>query len=110
MSKEHYGRHALMKALEQIKDRLPVNEIQYGYVFNDFLFAKNKTLFRPLGVIDWAWYTSATLKSAILEERMGDYYTEMLNDSRSPSNIWKDKKKEKKMKEYYANRYSSEGV
>ena len=126
IKRQQYGRYALTKALRQVKDTerlagrsvysgLPVDELNYGFVFNDFIFAKNKTLFRPLGIIDWAWFTTAKLRDAILGERIGDYYTEMLNDPRSPSNKWRDKEKEKEMKDYYANRYSlaaysSEGV
>ena len=126
MKKQQYGRYALMKALSQVRETerltgssiysgLFVDELNYGFVFNDFIFAKNKTLFRPLGIIDWAWFTTAKLRDAVLGERMSDYYTEMLNDPRSPSNKWRDKEKEKEMKDYYANRYSlaaysSEGV
>jgi hypothetical protein len=126
VKKQQYGRYALMKALSQVRETerltgssiysgLPVDELNYGFVFNDFIFAKNKTLFRPLGIIDWAWFTTAKLRGAVLGERMSDYYTEMLNDPRSPSNKWRDKEKEKEMKDYYANRYSlaaysSEGV
>ena len=126
MKKQQYGRYALMKALSQVRETerltgssiysgLPVDELNYGFVFNDFIFAKNKTLFRPLGIIDWAWFTTAKLRDAMLGERMSDYYTEMLNHSKSPSNKWRDKEKEKEMKDYYANRYSlaaysSEGV
>ena len=121
IKRQQYGRYALTKALRQVKEAeiltgrsvysgLPVDELNYGFVFNDFIFAKNKTLFRPLGVIDWAWFTSAKLRDAMLGDSMRAYYTEMLNDSRSPNNKWQDKKKEKEMKAYYAARFSSEGV
>tara|TARA_R110002020_G_scaffold65744_3_gene173387 strand:- start:828 stop:1196 length:369 start_codon:yes stop_codon:yes gene_type:complete len=121
IKKQQYGRYALTKAVRQVKDTerltgrsvysgLPIDELHHGFVFNDFLFAKNKTLFRPLGILDWAWFTTAKLRDAMLGERMGAYYIEMLNDSRSPNNKWRDKKKEKEMKEYYATRFSSEGI
>ena len=121
IKRQQYGRYALTKTLRQVKEAeiltgrsvysgLPVDELNYGFVFNDFIFAKNKTLFRPLGVIDWAWFTSPKLRDAMLGDSMRAYYTEMLNDSRSPNNKWQDKKKEKEMKAYYADRFSSEGV
>jgi len=39
---------------------------------------------------------------AIEFDAMSEYYEEMLKDKRSPDNIWKDKGKEKQLKEGYS--------
>ena len=49
IKRQQYGRYALTKALRQVKDTerlagrsvysgLPVDELNYGFVFNDFIF------------------------------------------------------------------------
>ena len=109
MSKTPYGTYALQEALKQLRQIEP--ELIYssapsvqGTVFNNFLIAKNKTRFRPVGILDWAHFTMAGLRNAIQNESLNDYYLEMLEDPRSPSNCWKDKEFEALKKEQYANR------
>ena len=109
MSKTPYGTYALQEALKQLRQIKP--ELVYsrsssvqGTVFNNFLIAKNKTRFRPVGILDWAHYTKKGMCFAIQNDVLQQYYEEMLEDSRSPSNVWKDKKKEQNLKDYYANR------
>jgi len=75
-----------------------------GRIFNGFVIAKTKTSFRPVGILDWAHYTKKGMCYAIQHDLLQQYYEEMLEDSRSPSNVWKDTKKEQNLKDYYANR------
>jgi hypothetical protein len=109
MSKTPYGTYALQEALKQLRQIKP--ELVYsrsssvqGTVFNNFLIAKNKTRFRPVGILDWAHFTMAGLRDAIQHETLNTYYLEMLEDPRSPSNCWKNKELETIKKDYYANR------
>lgn len=43
----------------------------------------NKTLFRPEGATDWAWYTDLGITLAEEFDAVQEYYTIMLNDERS---------------------------
>ena len=108
MSKAPYGTYALQGALQQLRKRVPelVYEVSYtrqGTIFNRFLIAKNKTRFRPVGILDWAHFTKAGLVIAIEFDALQEYYEEMLKDQRSPNNGWKNKDKEHILKEQYAN-------
>lgn len=67
-------------------------------------FAKKKALLRKVGELDWVHYTPMTLARAILDERLEEYLLEKQEDSRSPVNVWKDKKKEEELKAYYRKR------
>jgi|TARA_R110000803_G_scaffold207167_1_gene274929 hypothetical protein len=107
MSKTPYGTYALQNALQHLRKTVPdlVYEVSYtrqGTIFNGFLIAKNKTRFRPVGILDWAHFTGAGLRVAIEFDVLQEYYEEMLKDSRSPSNNWKDKNLEIVLKEQYA--------
>jgi hypothetical protein len=108
MSKTPYGTYALQNALQQLRKTVPdlVYEVSYtrqGTIFNGFLIAKNKTSFRPVGILDWAHFTMAGLRVAIEFDVLKEYYEEMLKDPRSPNNDWKDKELETRLKEQYAN-------
>ena len=111
MSKIPYGTYALQEALKQLRQSKPklvysrASSVQ-GTVFNNFLIAKNKTRFRPVRVLDWAHFTMAGLRDAIYNDDLHDYYLEMLEDQRSPSNSWKNIELEESLKAHYANRLS----
>ena len=107
MSKTPYGTYALQTALQQLRKTDPdlvyeVSCTRQGTIFNGFVLAKNKTRFRPLGILDWAHFTMAGIRVAIQHDVLQEYYEEMLKDPRSPSNEWKDKGLELHLKEYYA--------
>tara|TARA_R110002051_G_scaffold165632_3_gene236452 strand:+ start:1333 stop:1695 length:363 start_codon:yes stop_codon:yes gene_type:complete len=111
MSKPPYGSYKLFNVIKQVRESAPsgsdysfAEPTRFGLTWEGFLFAKTKTMFRPLGILDWAWYTPAKLRDAALDDNLSDYYTEMLDDPRSPANKWKDKEEEKKKKDYYAYR------
>jgi len=107
--KRPVGHMKLLKALEQVKEIDPEKnclwEEKNSYtLFSDYVFARTKTRFRPVGVLDWAHYTQATLREAILNDNLDEYYKKMLEDERSPTNVWEDKHKEVELKTYYADR------
>jgi|TARA_R110000782_G_scaffold261291_1_gene352883 hypothetical protein len=107
-NKMPYGTYALQTALQQLRKIEPdllyqVDDCSSGKIFNGFLIARNKTRFRPLGILDWAHFTMAGLRVAIQYDILQQYYEEMLKDPRSPSNNWKDKDKEKKLKALHSN-------
>ena len=111
MSKPPYGSYKLFNVIKQVRESAPpgsdysfAEPTRFGLIWEGFLFAKTKTMFRPLGILDWAWYTPAKLRDAALDNNISDYYTGMLDDPRSPANKWKDKEEEKKKKAYYAYR------
>lgn len=96
---------------EHVKEPFTFKEQHQGAVLVSdisFMIAKKKTLFRPLGILDWAYYTPKTLAEAFDLGQVEEYYYEMLQDPRSPTNEWKDKEKEKRMKAYYFNRDADE--
>tara|TARA_R100001369_G_scaffold35530_1_gene60784 strand:+ start:57 stop:386 length:330 start_codon:yes stop_codon:yes gene_type:complete len=106
-NKTPFGLHAFDEVLRKLRVTAPdlVYEsrmVEHGKYFNDFIIARNKTLFRPVGILDWAWYTVDGMAIAIEFDAMSEYYEEMLKDKRSPDNIWKDKGKEKQLKEGYS--------
>jgi len=106
-NKTPFGLHAFDEVLRDLRVTVPdlVYEsrmVEHGKFFNDFIIARNKTLFRPVGILDWAWYTVAGMALAIEFDAMSEYYEEMLKDKRSPDNIWKDKDKEKQLTEGYS--------
>lgn len=43
----------------------------------------DKTLFRPEGAKDWAWYTELGMSLAIEFDAVQEYYVTMLDDERS---------------------------
>ena len=104
-----FGLMSLLKTLEQVKEIAPEKNLFWreknSYIlFKDYVFARTKTRFRPVGVLDWANYTEATLREAILNDSIDEYYKTMLGDDRSPNNVWEDKNKEVALKTYYADR------
>ena len=107
--KRPLGHMALLKTLEQVKEIDPTKncfcEEKNSYtLFSDYAFARTKTRFRPVGVLDWAHYTQATLREAVLNDSIDEYYKTMLEDDRSPKNVWGDKNKEAELKTYYKDR------
>jgi len=107
--KRPLGHMTLLKALEQAKKVDPKKNYSWeekgSYtLFSDYVFARTKTRFRPTGVLDWAHYTQAGLREAILNNNIDGYYKTMLKDDRSPKNTWQDKDKEAELKNYYASR------
>jgi len=110
MSKIARGTYAFDNVLKQLRQLAPAlvydsrRTSQGIRVFNGFMIASNKTSFRPVGVLDWAHYTAAGIRDAIQHDFLQEYYEEMLEDSRSPANVWKDKRKEQSLKEQYAHR------
>ena len=106
-NKMPYGTYALQTALQQLRKIEPdllyqVDDCSSGKIFNGFLIARNKTRFRPLGILDWAHFTMAGLRVAIQYDVLDEYYLEMLKDPRSPSNTWKNTEKENRLKEKYS--------
>tara|TARA_R110000803_G_scaffold1228_7_gene4035 strand:- start:1345 stop:1749 length:405 start_codon:yes stop_codon:yes gene_type:complete len=102
---------AITKLTDYLKEPIQVKEHHQGGVLESdipFMIAKNRPLLRPLGILDWAYYTPKKLAEAVDLGLVEEYYYEMLDDPRSPDNIWKDKEKEKRMKEEYANRYNDD--
>ena len=104
-----FGHMELIKVLEKVKQKKPKKdcsflEKKYYTLFNDYVFARTKRRFRPVGILDWAHYTGAGLREAILNNSLDEYYKTMLEDERSPSNIWENKQKETELKAYYAER------
>ena len=104
-----FGLMSLLKTLEQVKEIAPEKNLFWreknSYIlFKDYVFARTKMRFRPVGVLDWANYTEATLREAILNDSIDEYYKTMLGDDRSPNNVWEDKNKEVALKTYYADR------
>jgi len=84
------------------KDR-KLKEFHSGLIIDDkFIIAGNRTLLRPVGILDWSWYTPKTLGIAMNEDRVERYYEDMLKDPRSPSNKWKNRKQEMEKKTFYA--------
>ena len=69
-----------------------------------FYIAKNKTKFRPIGVLDWAHYTPAGLATAIETQSLETYYQAQLLDAKSDPNVWSDPVVEAQLKDYYLKR------
>ena len=83
--------------------RIDTETYQQGLVIEGrYLIAKKKTMFRPLGQLDWAWYTAKGLGTAIENDTLDHYYEAMLKDDRSPPNVWKRRHEEMEKKTYYA--------
>ena len=95
-----------LRAIDEfIEDQLFVQEHHQGLVINgEILIAKHKPLVRPLGVLDWAYYTPKGLAESINADSFMEYYEEMLKNKMSPANKWKSNEKEKEMKDYYSSR------
>jgi len=69
---------------------------------NSVYVSSKKTMFRPKGQIDWAYYTPKGLATALAEGNELAYYEYMLKDERSPPNIWKRRDEEMEKKTLYA--------
>lgn len=82
-----------------------LRETHGGLIIDEqFMIAARKTKMRPLGQIDWSWYTAKTLATAMNEGAVLEYYERMLVDPRSDHNRWKNKDEEMTKKAYYAAR------
>jgi hypothetical protein len=92
------------KAIEKyLEFRHDLKESQQGLIIDEeFMIAANKTKMRPLGQLDWSWYTAKTLAMAMNEDRVLHYYETMLKDKRSDSNKWKRREEEMYKKTFYA--------
>lgn len=76
-----------------------------GLIINEsFIIAKKKSKMRPLGQLDWSWYTPKTLAEAMDNNEVLSYYEKMLKDPRSDKNKWKHKDMEMSKKAFYASR------
>lgn len=76
-----------------------------GLIINDmFIIAKKRPKMRPLGQLDWAWYTPKTLAAAMDNNTVLQYYEKMLLDPRSDKNKWKRNDEEMEKKAFYASR------
>jgi len=71
---------------------------------NLIMIAKKKTMFRPLGQLDWAWYDAEDLGKAFNNNTVLGYYERMLKDERSYPNKWKRREEEMEKKTEYAER------
>ena len=80
-----------------------LRETQGGLIIDEqFIIAGRKTKMRPLGQIDWSWYTAKTLATAMNEGQVLQYYERMLTDPRSDKNKWKRPEEEMEKKTLYA--------
>jgi len=80
-----------------------LRETHGGLIIDDqFIIAGRKTKMRPLGQIDWSWYTAKTLATAMNEGAVLEYYERMLTDPRSDTNKWKRPEEEMEKKTLYA--------
>lgn len=88
-----------------LKKEHTYRESRGGLIINDmFIIAKNKPKMRPLGQIDWSWYTPKTLAAAMDDDSVLQYYEKMLLDPRSDKNKWKRSDEEMTKKALYASR------
>ena len=83
-----------------------IKKAYQGIIVNDIiLIAKNKNRFKLLGKLDWVYYPRINiLCDNIKNNTVKEYYEELILHEKSPPNEWKDKNKEKKLKEFYDNR------
>jgi len=80
-----------------------LRETHGGLIIDEtFIIAGRKTKMRPLGQIDWSWYTAKTLATAMNEGTVLEYYEHMLTDKRSDPNKWKRSEEEMFKKTKYA--------
>lgn len=107
---DRYALSTLNKLEQWLGDRLSYRLSRGGLILEDYdvILAKKKTRFRPLGILDYAHFTVKGLATAITEERVMEYYEEMLQDPRSPSSEWRDKELEMRLKSYYGERREGE--
>lgn len=74
------------------------------------VIARNKSLWRPVGILDWLpYYGIESLLTAYKDGALEEYKEKQIKANRQQyavvkPNVWKDKKKEKEMKEFYASR------
>ena len=80
-----------------------IRESRGGLIINDmFIIAKKTSKMRPIGQLDWSWYTPKTLAKAMDEGKVYEYYEMMLKDKRSDPNKWKRSEEEMEKKAFYA--------
>lgn len=102
MSYDSWAFDKLRKVLKYVDIPLQYRFVHQGVIIDSaVLIAKKRTVFRPVGKLNWAWYTAKGLGTALNEGRELEYYEEMLKDARSPSNEWKDKEKEQRLRLKY---------
>jgi hypothetical protein len=78
-------------------------ECRFGIVVdNTILIAKSKNMFKFLGELDWVHYPNIRiLYNKLKNNEIKKYYKELQSHSKSPDNIWKDKRLEKSLKKHY---------
>lgn len=83
----------------------------YGITVDKTLvIARNKSLWRPVGTLDWfPYYGISSLLDAYKENTLEAYKDKQIAADRKclsvvKPNVWKDKNKEKEMKDFYAKR------
>ena len=106
---DRYAWGAFFAIKKYTDKKLSAELSDYGIIIsananNKILIAKRKTMFRPLGELDWAWYTAKGLGTAYETDNVLQYYEQMLKDDRSPPNKWKRKDEEMELKTKYAER------
>ena len=97
------------KKSDWIKKHFPGMQIinhNQGFILNDeILISPTKNYFKPLGILDWAYFTKINvLCNHLANEDIEDYYETQLKHDKSHPNIWSDKPKEKKLKREYDQR------
>ena len=101
---DYYAIRTIHKIEKRIGRRIRY-EVHRGGVslpYYEVQLAKKVTRFRMSGLLDYAHFTVKGLGEAMVNEEVGLYYMKMLEDERSPENVWKDKEKEIKLKQEYA--------
>lgn len=96
-----YGR---WKAIEKfLTNYHTYKETRGGLIINEqFIIAVNTSKMRPVGQLDWSWYTPKTLAEAMDCGEVYVYYEQMLLDPRSDKNKWKRPEEEMEKKTLYA--------
>lgn len=86
----------------------------YGVtVDKTLIIARNKSVWRPVGTLDWfPYYGITSLLDAYKEGTLEAYKDKQIQADRQhrsavKPNIWKDKDKKKELKEFYAKRIKS---
>ena len=91
--------------------RLPYKVGNYGATIDKaIIIARNKSLWRPVGTLDWfPYYGLDSLLEAYKANALEEYKEKQIKANRQvyavvKPNVWKDKAKEKELKEFYARR------
>ncbi len=91
--------------------KLPYKTGNYGATIDKaIIIARNKSLWRPIGTLDWfPYYGLESLIEAYKTNTLEEYKEKQVKANRQVNavvkpNVWKDKAKEKELKEFYAHR------